>query len=129
MRQTYPYKPLAWGGPLPLSLESKILLAVKCAPFSEGSRPQCRLGSSGGRGGAGRQCGRPSVLTQSLNFYLCGMGLVIASQWLSREMSQSLWRTQHRGWKHTGSVNILLLLFMMGTTCAELASVYQAGPV
>lgn len=47
MRRTYPYKPLAWGGPLPLSLESKILLVAKRVPFSEGSRPQCRLGSSG----------------------------------------------------------------------------------
>lgn len=47
MSRTFPCKPLAWGGPLPLSLESKILLTAKRVPFSEGSRPQCMLGSSG----------------------------------------------------------------------------------
>lgn len=47
MRQTFPPKPLAWGGLLSLSLECKICMAVRfVTPLSEGSRPQCKLGSS-----------------------------------------------------------------------------------
>lgn len=46
-RQTFPSKPLAWGGLLSLSLECKICMAIQLVhPLAEGSRPQCRLGSS-----------------------------------------------------------------------------------